>query len=769
MALNLKTETVFTDDTPAAQPPLPPGQIAPHFPQLEILECLGRGGMGVVYKARQKTLNRLVALKLLAPERVRDAKFAERFAREAQALAALNHPNIVTIYDFGQAGGFYFLLMEFVDGVNLRQLLRARKFTPEEALAIVPPLCDALQFAHERGIVHRDIKPENLLLDKNGRVKIADFGIAKMLGPSNGGGGSSGAGAPENITQSVVGTPGYIAPEQKSNPQRVDSRADIYSLGVVFYEMLTGELPAKRLEPPSKKVQIDVRLDAVVMRALEKAPELRWQTAADLRTQVETIAGVAPPPRAEKAQAGAQGVPAAAFDNSRLPLAYAALFFAGLSGVLGIVAICLFPNPPEVLVWSILAAALLGIILAIPARKTPLGKRAFVGGGINMAIWLVMALVINSTAFKIHVRELAHLRQWPGTVIRQTIQHEVGRQLREAGATYDDLQVAVAINRDSATPYKVSYRGLQNFKGADGTIPDANGEFIMNYIGGGQWQGALAGTQFTVHVGSQDNIDLPFVNDPQVIGEWESVDFVVNPSDFNPDKPNRTGGELYLKGLTFLDDGKMPQPWMTWTKGVVIHHGDKTASHYEIREINGKSYMFLEWKSGDFTISGMKPCYHVLRKTSSTGALCPPTNALTFGPVIERVLPVDDSGHTDLLDLDSGKIVKPVPYGTTVPFTAAGVTFWLPAMLMTSANATIKAVHNDDWESLTAQAASEAIGKLEFTPAGRGEYTPDDQLPKTLIFKTRAGGMGILQITGLNGNHRSLYIRYKPVRQIKPS
>src|SRR5664280_847869 len=165
------------------------------------LECLGRGGMGVVYKARQKTLNRLVALKLLAPERVRDAKFAERFTREAQALAALNHPNIVTIYDFGQAGGFYFLLMEFVDGLNLRQLLRTRKFAPEEALAIVPPLCDALQFAHDRGIVHRDIKPENLLLDKAGRIKVADFGIAKMLGTVNGGGHAGEPAPSANVTQ----------------------------------------------------------------------------------------------------------------------------------------------------------------------------------------------------------------------------------------------------------------------------------------------------------------------------------------------------------------------------------------------------------------------------------------------------------------------------------------------------------------------------------------------------------------------------------------
>jgi serine/threonine protein kinase len=356
MVMNLKTETAFSGDTPAAHPPLPPEQIAPHFPQLEILECLGRGGMGVVYKARQKTLNRFVALKLLAPERVQDAKFAERFAREAQALAALNHPNIVTIHDFGQAGGFYFLLMEFVDGLNLRQLLRARKFTPEEALAIVPPLCDALQFAHDRGIVHRDIKPENLLLDKTGRVKVADFGIAKMLGTANGSNGG-GTAAPENATQTAVGTPSYSAPEQKTDPQHVDSRADIYSLGVVFYEMLTGELPCKKILPPSTKVQIDVRLDEIVLRTLEKKPELRYQQVSEVKTCVETIVRSAAAPstgtarkafdEASNVARGARALPEPRFSKAKMAIAIGVAVVLAAATAIIVVKATFFPAPPD--------------------------------------------------------------------------------------------------------------------------------------------------------------------------------------------------------------------------------------------------------------------------------------------------------------------------------------------------------------------------------------------------------------------------------------
>ena len=273
----------------AALPPFAPDEIAPHFPQLEIGECLGRGGMGVVYKARQKSLNRTVALKLLAPERAGDAGFADRFIREAQALAALSHPSIVAVHDFGEAGGFYYLLMEYVDGVNLRRLLQTRRLTPQEALSIVPPICDALQCAHSRGIVHRDIKPENLLLDRAGKVKIADFGIAKLVGGQ--GDDETASGAPDQAAAATVafGTPHYAAPEQRAASAATDHRADIYSLGVVLYEMLTGERPRDRIEPPSRRVQVDIRIDEIVLRALERSPELRFATAAEFRTKVDEV------------------------------------------------------------------------------------------------------------------------------------------------------------------------------------------------------------------------------------------------------------------------------------------------------------------------------------------------------------------------------------------------------------------------------------------------------------------------------------------------
>jgi hypothetical protein len=262
-------------------------ELAEQFPQLEILELLGQGGMGIVYKARQPSLDRLVALKILPAEVGGDPAVAERFAREARALARLTHPSIVAVHDFGECAGRFYLLMEFVDGVNLRHLLRERRLKPEESLRIVPQICEALQYAHEQGVVHRDIKPENILLDKNGQVKIADFGLAKLLGQKTAESALTGS-------QQVMGTPHYMAPEQMERPLEVDHRADIYSLGVVFYEMLTGELPLGRFAPPSQRVQVDVRLDEVVLRTLEKEPDRRYQHASDVKSEVEWITAATP-------------------------------------------------------------------------------------------------------------------------------------------------------------------------------------------------------------------------------------------------------------------------------------------------------------------------------------------------------------------------------------------------------------------------------------------------------------------------------------------
>ena len=304
-----------------------PAELAPHFPQLEILDLLGQGGMGAVYKARQLKLDRFVALKVLPIEWGRDPAFAERFQREARALAKLNHPHIVGVHDFGEAGGHFYLLMEYVDGANLRRVLQGGPLDARLALRIIPQICDALQYAHEEGVVHRDIKPENILLDARGRVKIADFGLAKLVG-------SSRASFTLTGTHQVMGTLDYMAPEQRSRPQEVDHRADIYSLGVVFYEMLTGELPLGRFAPPSQTSGVDDRIDAVVFRALEREPDKRYQHVSEVRIEVESISGGATPAVAPAAGGGAPGAPVSEDIQLRVQGLAAALLISAAGAVI---------------------------------------------------------------------------------------------------------------------------------------------------------------------------------------------------------------------------------------------------------------------------------------------------------------------------------------------------------------------------------------------------------------------------------------------------
>ncbi|MFO0980090.1 MAG: serine/threonine-protein kinase [Planctomycetaceae bacterium] len=284
--------------------PLSTDFVAQYFPQMEIVEVLGQGGMGTVFKAKQTKLDRLVAVKIIRPETANDPAFAERFMREAKTLARLNHPSIVGVHDFGEIdltaasansgnpvrGTLFYFIMEYVDGANLRQLMQSGQISPDMALGVVQQVCDALQYAHGEGVVHRDIKPENIMLDTKGRVKIADFGLAKL---------AEGSGNDWTLTgtHQVMGTPRYMAPEQMAGSRDVDHRADIYSLAVVFYEMLTGTIPMGHFAPPSKKAAVDVRFDEVILKAMATEPDLRFQSVRDLRAGLDHIAsGVAGEP-----------------------------------------------------------------------------------------------------------------------------------------------------------------------------------------------------------------------------------------------------------------------------------------------------------------------------------------------------------------------------------------------------------------------------------------------------------------------------------------
>jgi serine/threonine protein kinase len=264
-------------------------ELAAALPQFAIEAMIGAGGMGAVYRVRQKGLDRVAALKVLPRELADRQDFQERFMREAKALANLNHPHLVTVYEVGQTNGRYWLLMELVDGANLREVMSTGRLSPEQALRIVPQLCDALQYAHDHGVVHRDIKPENILIDTQGRLKLTDFGLAKMINTDNHIPGGS-------LTQSgtILGTMHYMAPEQFEGT-KVDHRADIYAVGVVLYEMLTGGLPLGRFQPPSRQIAIDVRIDEVVLKALDKDPNHRYQRASDVRIDVERVRSDAKP------------------------------------------------------------------------------------------------------------------------------------------------------------------------------------------------------------------------------------------------------------------------------------------------------------------------------------------------------------------------------------------------------------------------------------------------------------------------------------------
>jgi serine/threonine protein kinase len=257
-------------------------EVARLFPQYEIFQIIGKGGMGAVYQARQLSLDRIVAIKLLPLEISVNRIFAERFRREARAMGKLSHPNIISVFEFGQTSeGHLFFVMEHVDGAMLHDFIHGSEepLPPGEALGFIEQICEALAYAHRKGIIHRDIKPTNVMVDRQGRVKVADFGLARIFDAA------SADQWGKTMSGTIMGTPDYMSPEQKRG-MNVDHRADIYALGVVLYEALCRETPQGAFVLPSKRFGLDTRIDEIITRALAPHAEERFQSTVEMRIAI---------------------------------------------------------------------------------------------------------------------------------------------------------------------------------------------------------------------------------------------------------------------------------------------------------------------------------------------------------------------------------------------------------------------------------------------------------------------------------------------------
>ena len=276
-------------------------ELAPLFPGYAFHGLIATGGMGAVYRAVQKSLDRMVAIKILPQEFSQDCAFTASFEAEAKAMARLNHPNLIGVYDFGEINGMLFIIMEFVPGKSLYHSAHGLAIDPAEVIRLVTGICSGLAHAHNNGILHRDIKPSNILLDLNARPKIGDFGLARPIGSSVDDG------------EEIFGTPHYTAPEVCSAPQCVSHRADIFSVGVMLHELLTGRLPADYPYPASSICQCDPRFDVIIRRATDPMPDLRYASAEEIARDLQAIAAPAPvaltPALARPAPVATQALP----------------------------------------------------------------------------------------------------------------------------------------------------------------------------------------------------------------------------------------------------------------------------------------------------------------------------------------------------------------------------------------------------------------------------------------------------------------------------
>jgi len=284
------------DSNPADFTPPAVEEIADLLPAYEVLSFIAKGGMGAVYLARQKSLDREVAIKILPRHYGEDADFRASFETEAKSMAKFNHPNLIGIYDFGQVDGLLYIIMEMVKGKSLYHSAYGKTIDPDEAARIVSGICKGLTSAHSHGILHRDIKPANILLDPQASPKIGDFGLARPVG--------------DHENDSAFGTPGYTAPEVVNNPSAVDESTDIYAVGVILYELLTGKLPESIYTPASTIAGCDPRFDQIIRKATHPTPAMRYRAAEEIANALEDIRQNKKPtnPLLTKANSGSENI-----------------------------------------------------------------------------------------------------------------------------------------------------------------------------------------------------------------------------------------------------------------------------------------------------------------------------------------------------------------------------------------------------------------------------------------------------------------------------
>ncbi len=256
--------------------PLTIEELQVYFPQYEILTFIAAGGMGAVYLANQKSIDRKVAIKVLPQELSSDEEFSAQFRAEAKVMSRVNHPNLVGFFDFGEVAGMLFIVMEFVDGKSLHHSAHGDAISPNVALDIVIGLSEGVKHAHDAGIIHRDIKPANVLLDQKATPKLGDFGLARPVEESEAG-------------KVIFGTPGYTAPEVVKNPESIDERADIFSIGAILYELVTGHLPQDSYTPPSKEQKMHADFDKIVKKAILPDPDLRYGDMDDFLVALNNL------------------------------------------------------------------------------------------------------------------------------------------------------------------------------------------------------------------------------------------------------------------------------------------------------------------------------------------------------------------------------------------------------------------------------------------------------------------------------------------------